>query len=153
MGYALVIVKPNTLDWQSYHDIRRTILFEGRGRTTYDPHYPDETNPANIPLLLKLNDKPLATTRLDRRAEGIGVIRLVAVVASEQRQGHGRVLASMVEGFVRQQNMHTLYVNSAPDAVGYYRKLGWEPYVWDVAELKGIASDCLQHRKFLTPQG
>jgi len=43
----------------------------------------------------------------------------------------------------------TLYVNAVPEAVGYYRKLGWMPEIWDEAELVGIASECLQMSKKL----
>ena len=31
----------------------------------------------------------------------------------------------------RLQSMHTLFLNAAPTAVGFYEKLGWEPFVFD----------------------
>jgi hypothetical protein len=40
-----------------------------------------------------------------------------------------------------------LLVNAAPEAVGYYEKMGWAVYLWDAAELKGIAADCKQMAK------
>jgi hypothetical protein len=40
-------------------------------------------------------------------------------------------------------------VNSAPEAVGYYEKMGWERFVWDSSELVGLAADCVQMVKRL----
>jgi hypothetical protein len=45
--------------------------------------------------------------------------------------------------------INTLLVNAAPEAVGYYQKLGWEAYIWDEPELSGIAAGATQMRKSL----
>jgi GNAT superfamily N-acetyltransferase len=135
-------------EWQAFHDIRRAELFERRGRHgIYDASHPDDADPKNRPLLLSLDGEPLGTVRLDNFGDGTGCIRLVAVTAAEQGRGHGRVLQRMVEKIARGLGMHTLYVNAAPSALGFYEKLGWERHVWDAEELNGIAADCIQMRK------
>ena len=149
MDYTLTEVS-DPLDWRSYHAIRRQELFEARGRHgMYDENYPDEYMPDKHHYLLKLDGRPLGTTRLDIRGDGACVFRLVAITADAQGAGHGRVLGRMVEDWARAYGAHTALVNAAPTAVGYYEKTGWERHVWDASELTSIASDCIQMRKAL----
>jgi GNAT superfamily N-acetyltransferase len=147
VGYTLV--RPATAEqWQAFHDIRRSELFEARGRYgIYDANHPDDANPGNEPLLLWLDGRPIGTARLDSFGDGLGVMRLVAIRAPEQGRGHGRKLDEMVEQRAHARGMHTLYVNAAPTAVGFYERTGWTRYVWSEEELAGIAADCVQMRK------
>ena len=147
MGYILAEVT-EPADWQAYHAIRRQELFEARGRYgVYDENYPGERAANMHPYLLKLDGKPLGTTRLDVREDGSAIFRLVAITAAEQRHGHGRVLAQMVEERARAFGASVLYVNAAATAVGFYQATGWHDHVWDPSELVGIAVDCRQMRK------
>ena len=41
----------------------------------------------------------------------------------------------------------TLYVSSAPDAVGFYERIGFQPFLFDPSDLTGIAAGCVQMRK------
>ncbi|HXI88311.1 MAG TPA: GNAT family N-acetyltransferase [Parvularculaceae bacterium] len=150
MSYSLVKVATES-EWKDYHALRRKILWEAKGRSGYDENYPDEFVPANHPLLLKLDGRSIGTTRLDDFGDGKAVVRLVTVATDEQRRGHGRVLSALVEEYAQRLGISTLLVNAAPDAVGYYEKMGWERYAWDPRELVGIAADCTQMRKALAP--
>ena len=126
-GYELVAVAGEN-EWRDYHAIRREVLWEARGRTGYNDNHSDEYLPANHPLLLKLGGRAIGTTRLDDFGNGTGVVRLVAIVAYLQRRGHGRKLAELVEPYARNRGMTRLFINAAPDAVGYYEKLGWRRF-------------------------
>jgi N-acetylglutamate synthase-like GNAT family acetyltransferase len=138
-------------DWRSYHEIRRTALFESRGRHgVYDEDHPDEYNRRHYPLLMFHEGVPIATVRLDDFGAGAGALRLVAVRVDRQRQGHGRCLARLAEDFARKMQIRTLYVNAGADAVGYYQKMGWTRFIWDISELEGIAADCVQMKKDLS---
>ncbi len=89
MGYELVVVEDPT-DWQAYHAIRRVELFENKGRHgIYDDRHPDDLADFATPYLLKLDGRPIGTTRLDRRGQGEGVFRLVAVTSAEQGRDTG----------------------------------------------------------------
>ena len=149
MTYELVDVE-TPADWRAYHAIRRDVLWTARGRPGYDDTRPDEHAPGNYPLLLKCDGVPVATTRLDTRADGAGVVRLVAVTAATQGQGHGRALSRLVEERARQLGLTMLYVNAVSNAVGFYRKTGWHDFPWDPAELADTFAVCLQMRKMLT---
>jgi N-acetylglutamate synthase-like GNAT family acetyltransferase len=149
MPYEL-LPPATTEEWAAYNDIRRIELFEAKGRFgVYDANHPDEFLPGSHPLLLRLDGRPIGTVRLDERGEGGGVMRLVAILKAEQGKGHGRHLQQLVEAICRQRGIGMLYINSAPEAVGFYEKLGWERHSWEPGELVGIASTCIQMRKVL----
>lgn len=90
----------------------------------------------------------IGVVRLDqRRPGGRGVVRLVAIRREVQRQGHGRIMATLVEARARMLGIRELLLNAAPDAVGFHSRTGWREGVWDSAELCGIAANCVQMRK------
>ena len=149
MGYELVDVT-SAEDWQSYHAIRRDVLWTARGRPNYDDRHADEYRPAHHPLLLKFDGLPIGTTRLDERGLGAGVVRLVAIREQSQQQGHGRQLGRMVDTRARQLGLTTLYVNAVSQARDFYAKNGWHVFPWDPAELTGTFAVCIQMRKQLT---
>ncbi|QQR68585.1 MAG: GNAT family N-acetyltransferase [Alphaproteobacteria bacterium] len=150
MTYQLIHVT-TPQDWESYHDIRRTELWIGRGALEYDARHPDEYRPHHHPLLLKWQDKPIGVARLDELEDGAGAIRRVAITHSHQRQGHGRMMGQLVEDEARRIGIRSLYVNAAADAVGFYKKTGWEAFIWN----PNVPSDgrwpVVQMRKILTP--
>jgi N-acetylglutamate synthase-like GNAT family acetyltransferase len=149
MAYELVDVR-EPADWTAYHAIRRQELFEARGRYgVYDENYPGEREPNMYQLLLKFDGRSIGTTRLDVRADGTAIFRLVTITADAQGQGHGRMLSTLVEERARQHGTHTLYVNAARTAHGYYLAMGWHDYIWNAEELASMAIECVQMRKHL----
>lgn len=149
MNYALTPVVTEA-DWQALHDLRRATLF-APGRhpgIVYDDNHPDDHAPDHVPYLLVTDGVPIGMVRLDFRGE-TAVVRLVAITPNLQRQGHGSVLDRLVVETARARGVRMLVVNSAPEAVGFYDKLGWHRQVWDAEELAGIAADCVQMRKAL----
>ncbi len=137
-------------DWQTFHDIREAELFRARHRdVTYDRNHPNDFMPENRPLLFKRGGRPIGVMRLDDLGNGTGAVRLVAITSTEQGRGHGRVMAGMCDAIARRTGLHTLFVNAAPEAIGFYKKTGWERFVWNPAELVSIAADCVQMRKRL----
>jgi GNAT superfamily N-acetyltransferase len=148
MAYELVKVATES-DWRDHHSLRRAVLWEARGRSNYDDRHAAEYLPNHHPLLMKLDGRPIGTTRLDDFGHGRGAVRLVAIAIGVQRQGHGRALSLLVEDYARRLEINTLLVNAAPEAVGYYETLGWEAYIWDETELTGIAAGAKQMRKSL----
>ncbi len=134
MDYRLVDVE-NEADWQACHAIRRRVLWEARGRSNYDDRQPDEYRSNHYPLLLKLGERNIGTVRLDDFGGGVGGVRLVAIVSDGQRRGYGRKLMELVEGRALAMGSQRLVMNAAPDAVGFYEKLGWTRHVWSEDEL------------------
>ena len=137
-------------DWQAFHDIREAELFRARHRdAAYDRNHPDDFTPENQPLLFKRDGQPIGVMRLDDFGDGTGAVRLVAITRNAQGRGHGRAMAALCDAVARESGLQTLYVNAAPEALGFYEKTGWERFVWNPAELVSIAADCVQMRKWL----
>lgn len=134
--------------WRAYHDIRRKVLFEARGRSNYDAAHPDELRPGNHPLLLLADGESIATARLDDEGEELATIRLVAVSTHVQRQGFGRAMMKRLEAFAQRQGIRRLRAHVAPDAVPFYLKIGWEMIQGDLSnplmeksiEVHGVAN-------------
>jgi GNAT superfamily N-acetyltransferase len=111
--------------WRTFHDIRRTVLFEARGEFgVYDETRPDDRAPGNHAKVLLFRGEPVGVVRID--IEGTTAsLRRVAVRSDVQRLGHGRVLLSLVEDFARRRGCSTLASHVAVDAVGFYEKCGF----------------------------
>lgn len=135
-------------DWEAMHRIRLDVLFteERHPGLAYNRAHPHDTEPTHSKFLLMRDGVPIGTTRLDPRGEG-GIVRLVAIVPQQQRQGHGSVLEALLIDYARARGMKRLWLNAARDAVGFYEKLGWTPEVWDEVELATFGRNCVQMTK------
>jgi GNAT superfamily N-acetyltransferase len=112
-------------DWSAYHDIRRRVLFENRGRFgVYDANRPDERLAGNFPLLLKSSSAALGVVRIDVRGE-VAFFRRVAIDDPWQRRGFGRKLLKLAEAFARRRGATRVESAVAPDAVPFYAKCGY----------------------------
>ena len=70
--------------------------------------------------------KARGALRLDFSDGQRAVVRTVAIVTSQQRRGLGRSMMKLVEEYAMARGVELLEVNSAPDAVEFYRRLGWQ---------------------------
>lgn len=108
------------------------MLFEARGRFDYDPNG---------------GGGAIGTVRLDIRPDRVAIVRLVAIRTEYQRSGHGRVLLQKTEELGRSLDIAELRVYAAPEAAGFYEKLGYSRSVFDPAWNGGS----IQLRKILPP--
>ena len=112
-------------EWAAYHDIRRTVLFDRRGRLgEYDASHPDEHKPTNHPLLLFVEGDPVGTIRVDL-GQDRAIFRRVAVREDVQRRGHGRVMLQLAEQFARERGRHRIQSFVDRGAVGFYERCGF----------------------------
>ncbi len=124
-------------EWARYHDTRKRCLFEkyhGKGSPyycEYDPCCPDESDPANHPLIFLMDDQVIGTIRIDVKPEGRAVFRLVAIDTPWQGQGLGTAMLNMAETYARARGVQTICLNSVPDAYSFYARQGFKPARWD----------------------
>lgn len=112
--------------WTSYHDIRRRILFEARGRCgVYDDQHPDEFSPDNHPKILVLNNTVLGVIRIDCRDQN-AILRRMAVDTPYQGKGYGYKLMTLSERFIYYRGLYEVLSYVAREAVGFYEKCGFE---------------------------
>lgn len=152
MRYSLVRVAEAS-DRQVYHAIRRSSLWEERGRVGYDDARPEELFPNHHALLLMRDEAGIGTTRLDDLGNGTGIVRLVAITAPLRRNGHGRVLDAMVADYARALGLGRLFVSAASDAEGFYSSTGWIRLTRDAPVLLGQAEGFVPMTKRIVRQG
>ncbi|MGZ9409052.1 MAG: GNAT family N-acetyltransferase [Methylocystis sp.] len=112
--------------------LRRTVLWEAKGRHNYNENHADERIKANHPLLLKLHDRPIGTVRLDEAGHRSGVVKLVSIAPDVQRSGHGSVLSSLIEAYARRLGITTLWSTQPPTLWASMKK-------WDGKKIFGTS--------------
>src|SRR5689334_1775948 len=116
-------------EWRAFHDIRRQVLFENRGKIDYIENHPDDTKTGNYPLVLLFQGDIIGVVRIDV-CESEAWLRRVAIREDLQRQGLGRVLLRLAENFALKKNCTGVRTNAAVESVGFYERFG---YVRDAA--------------------
>jgi len=120
----------NNDDWRAFHDIRRKVLFENRGKAdAYIENHPDDSKPGNHPLVLIYEGDVIGVIRIDISAS-VAWLRRVAIREDLQQLGHGRVLLRLAEAFSKAKACTEVRSNAAIEAVGFYERCG---YVRDVS--------------------
>jgi len=118
-------------EWRALHDLRRTVLFENRGKfDTYIENHPDDFKAGHYPLVLVYKDVVIGVVRVEVNGT-TAWLRRVAIREDLQRQGHGRALLHLAEAFAKAQGCDEVRSNAAVEAVEFYERCG---YVRDVAE-------------------
>lgn len=127
-----------TKEWLAFHDIRRKVLFENRGKSeTYIENHPDDSNPANHPLILILRDVVIGVVRIDV-SERVAWLRRVAIREDQQRLGHGRVLLQLAEAFAKSRGCDEVRSNAAVEAVRFYERCGYVRDETDSAPVNSV---------------
>jgi len=116
-------------EWRTFHEIRRKVLFENRGKNDYIENHPDDGKTGNYPLVLLFQGDIIGVVRIDV-CEFEAWLRRVAIREDHQRQGHGRVLLRLAETFALKKNCTGVRTNAAVEAVGFYERFG---YVREIA--------------------
>ena len=103
----------NEAEWQSYHQIRRAVLWEARGQgSVYDSNRPDERLPNRFARILFFDDVAVGVLRIDIEPPK-AIFRRVAVRLEQQSKGHGLgAQHTALEHFCQQHGHELLTVTS-----------------------------------------
>ena len=124
-GTCELVTPASAEAWGAYHDIRRKVLYERRGRFgVYDPNHPEDRNPNHFPKVLVHDSRYIGAMRIDL-GDGIAQWRSVAIAEPHQRQGFGRALIALAEAFALERGAKRAESSVAPDAVTFYEKCGY----------------------------
>lgn len=124
--HRYVLRQPLTdAEWYAYHELRRTILFERRGRVgMYDAAHADEHAAGNHPFLFWFDGQPAGTVRIDITATD-AIFRLVTIREDHQRRGLGRRMLALAERFTRSKQRTLIHSHVNRDAIGFYERCGF----------------------------
>jgi predicted GNAT family N-acyltransferase len=85
----------------------------------------DGSDPDFIHVLASdTNGRPIGTARMDDK----GKIGRMAVLQNYRRQGIGRKMIQALMDYGRKNSIPNFHVSSQVTAIGFYRKMGFEPY-------------------------
>jgi len=124
-------------EWARYHEIRERCLFEkyhGKGTPhyfQYDPGHPDESDPANHPLVFLADRHVIGTIRIDIKPDGRAIFRLVAIDDPWRGRGLGSAMLIRAEDLARDYGADTICLNAVPDAYRFYARHGFTPERWE----------------------
>jgi len=125
-------------EWRAFHDIRRKVLFENRGKNDYIENHPDDTRSGNYPLVLLFQGEIIGVLRIDV-CESEAWLRRVAIREDLQRQGHGRVLLRLAENFALKKNCTGVRTNAAVESVGFYERCRYVRDTTSVSPVNSVA--------------
>lgn len=119
-------------EWDLYHQIRKTCLFDVyHPWIVYDPNHPDEREPNNHPLGFFLNGRMIGAVRVDLKADGRAIFRMVAILESYRGQRCGDRLLRMAEAYADRQGASAICLNSVRQAVRFYSRNGFVASRWE----------------------
>ena len=112
-------------EWRAYHEIRRHVLFELRGRgAAYDANHPDEHAQGNHPGVFWHDGEPIGAIRVDVDGQ-TAIFRLVAIREERQRRGLGRRMLQHAERFASSRGCVRADSHVFVGAVGFYERCGF----------------------------
>lgn len=128
MSSRISVVQATTADdWESFHAIRRAVLWEARGRSDYDAAHPDDSLPDHYPLLLYADGIPAAAVRVDLLPDGgTAAMRRLAVSVGLQRNGLGSALLGYAESLAASKGCGRSIARVARDALGFWQRNGYD---------------------------
>ncbi len=131
---AYQLRRPDTAsDWDAYHAIRRAVMFE---EGEFDDN--EELGPANHPMLLWCEERPVGTILIDNLNGEDAAFRLVAIDPCEQGRGHGRAVLREAEAYARAIGCRKAVVYATPEAAGFYAAAGYNEDPFDDNYFGGV---------------
>jgi GrpB-like predicted nucleotidyltransferase (UPF0157 family)/GNAT superfamily N-acetyltransferase len=130
-----LIVQALTLaEWEAYHRIRKEQIFDGLG-IVYDPHHPSITAENNYHFVMSVGTNIVGVAHIQLLEEhNIALLRPFAIDGAYQRQGYGTWFLNQIERWLSQQGRRFLHLHSDPEAVSFYKRLGYVEMVFPYAE-------------------
>lgn len=120
-----------TAEWTEFHAIRKAELFDARGRgDIYDRDHAGDRAPGNMPMLLRAGNEAIGVLRIDDLGHERAALRLLAIRGNWQRRGYGVKMIELVLTQLREHGYIKVVVNSAPDAVEFYKRFGFREEAW-----------------------
>jgi len=135
------IIQPKSEeDFEKYYDLRWRILRKPWNEKKGTEQDIDEAN--SYHLMAIENDTVLAVARLQNINPTEAQLRYMAVDDKYNGRGIGKAIVQSIEEHARKNHMHSIMLHARENAVGFYKKMGYE-----LLEKSYLLFDCIQHYK------
>lgn len=133
--------QPETAEeFAQYYELRWRILRKPWGQPRGSEQDMEETS--SYHLMARDGQQVAGVARLQFPTNETAQLRYMAVADAWQGKGVGRQIVSHMENIARQQGAHQLFLHARNNALGFYRKLGYE-----IVEPSYLLFDSIQHYK------
>jgi len=132
-------------EWQQYHQIRKTELFDPYNIVFNHNHY-SMTDPNCYHFVFYKKVEIIGVAMIQFLADGTAVLRSLATVPSHRNKGYAKELMFLLEKWVKIRGGKVIKLHSALDAEHFYRKLGYEEVEFND---KGVSDNVIDLGKVL----
>ena len=133
-------------EWQQYHLIRKTELFD-RHNIVYNPNHPTVNDHNCYHFVFYKKVEIIGVAMIQFLADGTAALRSLATVPAHRNKGYARELMLLLEKWVKIRGKKVIKLHSALDAEHFYRKLGYVDVEFDD---KGVVEDVIDLGKELS---
>lgn len=114
------------LEWEIYHKLRETLLFQAYGRTEYDRNHPSLTAENHYHFVMYDGEKIVTIAMLQILDDGRAALRALATDPDFQMRGYGAKAMVYLENWAKEQGCTLMIMHAARPAVGFYRRVGYK---------------------------
>lgn len=133
--------QPETAEeFAQYYELRWHILRKPWGQPMGSEQ--DMQEASSYHLMARDGQQIIGVARLQFPGDEAAQLRYMAVANDWQGKGIGRQIVLHMEGVARQQGAHQLFLHARDNALGFYRKLGYE-----IIEPSYLLFGSIQHYK------
>lgn len=129
-----------TEEFEQYYELRWRILRHPWGQPRGSEQDMEEAS--SYHLMARDGQQVIGVARLQFPTDDTAQLRYMAVADAWQEKGVGREIVEHMEGIARQQGARQLFLHARDNALGFYRKLGYE-----IVEPSYLLFGSIQHYK------
>lgn len=131
-GFSGICFRPceHYYEWQEYHRIRREQIFDPLD-IIYDEKHPSLTADKHSHFILYKGVEVVTVAHIEFLNEEEVAIRSLATDKPYKMQGYAKYMMQLLEKWIKQQGRKIIKLHANPDAVMFYRKLGYNNMEFD----------------------
>jgi GrpB-like predicted nucleotidyltransferase (UPF0157 family)/GNAT superfamily N-acetyltransferase len=124
-GFSIRIVLTD-YEWEQYHRIRKTELFDRTARVVYDPNHPSIADPNYKHYVFYKGSDVIGVFTIEKLDVNTVALRAIAIDKPLQNKGYGSILIAWVEKIAKYNGYKKILLHANPEAYNFYKKNGYE---------------------------
>ncbi|MBX9977095.1 MAG: GNAT family N-acetyltransferase [Alphaproteobacteria bacterium] len=112
-------------EWDTYHRIRKERIFADFPHIIYDRNHPSLTEDHHHHFLLYNDQDIVCVAHVELLSDQDAALRALATDKIHERKGYGSYMLVLIERWIKHQDRYVIKMHARPNAVSFYRKLGY----------------------------